>query len=68
MSKRIRVEDLDAVVNDELSEMELSAIHGGAAPLLRFTEIKGESTEPTAHKDWINLLSVSQSITRPMGG
>ena len=32
---------------------------------LRCGDIKGESVEPQ-HKEWINLLSVSQSITRPM--
>ena len=33
---------------------------------LELGDIKGEATD-SAHKDWINLLSVSQSITRPMG-
>jgi len=33
---------------------------------LQIGDIKGESTDD-GHKDWINLLSVSNSITRPMG-
>jgi type VI secretion system secreted protein Hcp len=36
------------------------------AGYLKIGDIKGESTDD-GHKDWINLLSVSQSITRPMG-
>ena len=36
------------------------------AGYLKLGDIKGESTDD-GHKDWINLLSVSQSITRPMG-
>lgn len=32
---------------------------------LQFGDIKGESTEPK-HHDWINLLSVSQNISRPI--
>jgi type VI secretion system secreted protein Hcp len=35
------------------------------AGYIKVGDIKGESVEPK-HKDWINLLSVSQSITRPM--
>ena len=37
-----------------------------AAGYLKLGDIKGESTDE-AHKDWINLLSVSSSITRPTG-
>ena len=33
---------------------------------LKIGDIKGESTDD-GHKDWINLLSVSSNITRPMG-
>jgi len=33
---------------------------------LKVGDIKGESTDD-GHADWINLLSVSNSITRPMG-
>lgn len=33
---------------------------------MKVGDIKGESTDD-AHMDWINLLSVSNSITRPMG-
>lgn len=33
---------------------------------LQVGDIKGESTDD-GHKDWINLLSVSNNITRPMG-
>jgi len=33
---------------------------------LQIGDIKGESTDD-GHKEWINLLSVSNSITRPMG-
>ncbi len=33
---------------------------------LKIGDIKGESTDD-GHKEWINLLSVSNSITRPMG-
>ena len=33
---------------------------------LQVGDIKGESTDD-GHKDWINLLSISSSITRPMG-
>jgi type VI secretion system secreted protein Hcp len=33
---------------------------------LKVGDIKGESTDE-GHKDWINLLSVSNNITRPMG-
>lgn len=36
------------------------------AGYLQVGDIKGESTDD-GHKDWINLLSVSSSITRPMG-
>ena len=36
------------------------------AGYLKLGDIKGESTDD-GHKDWINLLSVSQSITRAMG-
>lgn len=36
------------------------------AGYLKIGDIKGESTDE-GHKDWINLLSVSQAITRPMG-
>ncbi len=35
------------------------------AGYIKIGDIKGEATD-SAHKDWINLLSVSQSITRPM--
>lgn len=35
-----------------------------AAGYLKIGDIKGESTDD-GHKDWINLLSVSQSIDRP---
>jgi type VI secretion system secreted protein Hcp len=35
------------------------------AGYLKIGDIKGESVDD-GHKDWINLLSVSQSITRPM--
>ena len=35
------------------------------AGYLKIGDIKGESTDD-GHKDWINLLSVSNSITRPM--
>jgi type VI secretion system secreted protein Hcp len=36
------------------------------AGYLKMGDIKGESTDD-GHKDWINLLSVSNNITRPMG-
>jgi type VI secretion system secreted protein Hcp len=36
------------------------------AGYLKIGDIKGESTDE-GHKDWINLLSVSSNITRPMG-
>jgi type VI secretion system secreted protein Hcp len=36
------------------------------AGYLKVGDIKGESTDD-GHKDWINLLSVSHNITRPMG-
>jgi type VI secretion system secreted protein Hcp len=35
------------------------------AGYLKLGDVKGESTDD-GHKDWINLLSVSQAITRPM--
>lgn len=35
------------------------------AGYLKLGDIKGESVDD-GHKDWINLLSVSQAITRPM--
>jgi type VI secretion system secreted protein Hcp len=35
------------------------------AGYLKIGDIKGESVDKD-HKDWINLLSVSQSLTRPM--
>lgn len=35
------------------------------AGYIKIGDIKGESQD-SEHKDWINLLSVSQSITRPM--
>ena len=35
------------------------------AGYLKIGDIKGESTEPD-HKEWINLTSVSQGLTRPM--
>lgn len=37
-----------------------------AGGYLKIGDIQGESTDD-GHKDWINLLSVSTSITRPMG-
>lgn len=36
------------------------------AGYLKVGDIKGESTDD-GHKDWINLLSISSNITRPMG-
>lgn len=36
------------------------------AGYLKVGDIKGESNDE-GHKDWINLLSVSNNITRPMG-
>ncbi len=36
------------------------------AGYIKIGDIKGESTDD-GHKDWINTLSVSNSITRPMG-
>jgi len=36
------------------------------AGYLKIGDIKGESTDD-GHKDWINLLSVSNGINRPMG-
>lgn len=36
------------------------------AGYLQVGDVKGESTDD-GHKDWINLLSISSSITRPMG-
>ncbi len=36
------------------------------AGYLKIGDIKGESTDD-GHKDWINLLSVGNSISRPMG-
>lgn len=36
------------------------------AGYLKIGDIKGESTDD-GHKDWINLLSVSNNISRPMG-
>ena len=35
------------------------------AGYIKLGDIKGESVDKN-HKDWINLLSVSQSLTRPM--
>jgi type VI secretion system Hcp family effector len=35
------------------------------AGYLKLGDVKGESVDD-GHKDWINLLSVSQAITRPM--
>lgn len=35
------------------------------AGYLKIGDIKGESTD-AKHKDWINLLSVSQGVSRPM--
>ena len=35
------------------------------AGYLKIGDIKGESSEPD-HKEWINLLSVSQGVSRPM--
>lgn len=50
----------------ELTEGELDNVTGGAG-YLKYDGVDGESRDKD-HKDWINLLSVSQSITRPMGG
>lgn len=36
-----------------------------AAGYIKIGDIKGEATD-NEHKDWINLLSISQSISRPM--
>lgn len=35
------------------------------AGYLKIGDIKGESTD-ASHKDWINLISISQGLTRPM--
>ena len=35
------------------------------AGYMKLGDIKGESVDK-AHKEWINLLSVNQSLTRPM--
>lgn len=43
----------------------LNAPASGA--FIKIGDIKGESKD-SAHKDWINLLSVSHGITRPGGG
>ena len=43
-----------------LADAELDRVVGGASAFA------GEAGD-RKHKDWINLLSVSQSITRPMG-
>lgn len=56
------VDDLNDSV--ELVQDQLDQVVGGAG-YLKYDGVDGESRD-AQHKDWINLLSVSSSITRPM--
>lgn len=52
---------------DQASAESLNAPASASASAgyIKLGDIKGEATDD-GHKEWINLLSVSQSITRPM--
>lgn len=53
---------------DHAESPALSGPHQASAMsgYLKLGDIKGESTD-AQHKDWINLLSVSSNLSRPMG-